>query len=191
MPIEHVNRKGKTFYLHQGTTKTGKPKYYFSTRSDGTLIDFIPDGFEVYENPQAQVFLRRIRPKIISDDEIAIVEDGMKRFSSEKYYRIDVRKNVIIVYTAGQDVDLLSELFVQFPMAKQKRPEINLEQMITYSPDLQFVLIDQDKRTFITQRYCFLGSIDDWIEIGKADKLATLVETYVKHLGQDSYFELY
>jgi len=41
-----------------------------------------------------------------------------------------------------------------------------------------------------TQRYCFLGSVDDWIEIGKPGKLSTLVKRYVKHLGQDSYVEL-
>jgi len=28
VPITHTNAKGKTSYLHQGTTKTGKPKYH-------------------------------------------------------------------------------------------------------------------------------------------------------------------
>ena len=36
----------------------------------------------------------------------------------------------------------------------------------------------------------FLGSIDDWIDIGHG-KLTTLVKTYLKHLGKDSYFELF
>jgi hypothetical protein len=47
------------------------------------------------------------------------------------------------------------------------------------------------KREFIAQRYCYLGSIDDWIDIGSPDTLQNLVKTYVKHLGQDSYFELF
>src|SRR2546421_1223220 len=37
VPITHTNAKGKTYYLHQGTTKTGKPKYYFSMESNGEL----------------------------------------------------------------------------------------------------------------------------------------------------------
>ena len=69
MPITHTNAKGKTYYLHQGTTKTGKPKYYFSMESGGPLADAIPEGFEMYENPNAQVFLRRIPPKLITDEE--------------------------------------------------------------------------------------------------------------------------
>ena len=53
VPITHTNAKSKTYYLHQGTTKTGKPKYYFSMESNGELAESIPVGFEIYENPKA------------------------------------------------------------------------------------------------------------------------------------------
>jgi hypothetical protein len=56
---------------------------------------------------------------------------------------------------------------------------------------LVFQLVDATRRTFQTQCYCFLGSVDDWIEIGNPGKLARLVKKYVKHLGQDSYVELW
>src|SRR4030095_12443088 len=69
VPITHTNAKGKTSYLHEGTTKTGKPKYYCSMESEGHLAEDIPVEFESYENPNAQVFLRRIPPKIIPDEE--------------------------------------------------------------------------------------------------------------------------
>ena len=42
----------------------------------------------------------------------------------------------------------------------------------------------------MTQRYCFIGSIDDWIDIGKPGKLLTLVKKYVKHIDKESFFEL-
>ncbi len=29
MGIVHINRKGDSYYLHQGVTKRGNPKYYF------------------------------------------------------------------------------------------------------------------------------------------------------------------
>jgi hypothetical protein len=61
-----------------------------------------------------------------------------------------------------------------------------LRQGIHYSPMLVFQLVDATRRTFQTLRYCFLGSVDDWIAIGKPGKLSTLVKKYVKHLGQDS-----
>jgi hypothetical protein len=34
MPVTHVNRSGDTCYLHAGTTKTGKPRYWFSETAE-------------------------------------------------------------------------------------------------------------------------------------------------------------
>src|SRR5215217_7846918 len=74
MVIEHVNRRGDTYYLHRGKTKTGKPKFFFSRKREGTLADSVPTGYEVYENPNAQVFLRKALPRVVTDDEVATVE---------------------------------------------------------------------------------------------------------------------
>jgi hypothetical protein len=67
----------------------------------------------------------------------------------------------------------------------------NLRKMVHYAPMLAFQLVDAQHRTFQTQRYCFRGSVDDWITIGKPGTLATLVKRYVKHLGQESYADLW
>jgi hypothetical protein len=67
----------------------------------------------------------------------------------------------------------------------------NLRKAIHFSPMMVFQLVDAKRRTFQTQRYCFLGSVDDWIEIGKPGKLTNLVKKYVKHLGKESYVELW
>ena len=42
-------------------------------QSEGTLAKSMPAGYEIYENPNAQVFLRRIPPKIITDEERQVV----------------------------------------------------------------------------------------------------------------------
>lgn len=191
MPITHVNAKGKIYYLHQGTTKTGKPKYHFSPKSEGNLVETIPEGFEIYENPNAQVFIRKIPPQLITDEEKAIVEDGMRQHSDVEYFKIDVQGNAIVIYTADQDVGAIVNIFKDFaPAMDDAKIRSALLPEIRYSPTLQFVLIDDKKRTFTTQRYCFRGSIDDWIDIDYG-KLEKLVRTYVKHLGKESYFELF
>src|SRR3989442_2152934 len=193
VPITPTNAKGKTYYLPQGTTKTGKPKYYFSMKSNGELAESIPAGFEIYENPNAQVFLRRIPPKIITDEERRIVEEGMRTYATVKDYRIDVKGNALLIYTAVQEIDALADLFKELYPAPTANVELmaNLRKAVHYSPMLVFQLVDAQRRTFQTQRYCFLGSVDDWIEIGKPGKLSTLIKRYVKHLGQDSYVELW
>src|SRR6266852_5699504 len=180
VPITHTNAKGKSYYLHQGTTKTGKPKYYFSMESNGELAASIPVGFEIYENPNAQVFLRRIPPKIITDEERQVVEDGMRKYAEVQDYKMDVKGNAIVVYTADQDIETLADLFKDMyptPAANTQLMTV-LRNEIHYSPMLQFILEDAQHRTFVTQRYCFRGAIDDWVYIGTPGKLATLVQKY-------------
>jgi hypothetical protein len=193
VPITHTNAKGQTFSLYQGTTKTGKPKYYFAMQSEGTLAKAVPAGYEIYENPNAQVFLRRIPPKIITDEECQIVEEGMRTYAEVKDYKVDVRGNALLIYTADQDMETLAAIVCNPHASREEntRRMTLLRQGIHYSPMLVFQLIDAQRRTFQTQRYCFLGSVDDWIEIGKPGKLTQLVKRYVKHLGQDSYVELW
>jgi len=192
VPITHTNAKGKTFYLHQGTTKTGKPKYYFSMANNGALAESIPEGFEIYENPNAQVFLRRIPPKIITDEECQVVEDGMRKYEEVQDYKIDVKGNAIVVYTADQDIETLAGLFKDMSPDPTTNPQLMtlLRKEIHYSPMLQFLLEDAQRRLFTAQRYCFRGAIDDWIDIGYGP-LTQLVKQYVPHLGQESYFDLF
>jgi len=192
VPITHTNAKEKTYYLHQGTTTTGKPKYYFSPKPDGTLAEAIPAGFEIYENPNAQVFLRKIPPRLITDEERQVVEDGMRKYADVKDYRIDVKGKAIVIYTADQDIETLAELFKDLsptPSANRQFRSL-LRKEIHYSPMVQFLLEDEQRRLFTAQRYCFRGAIDDWIDIGYGP-LTKLVKQYVKHLGKESYFELY
>jgi hypothetical protein len=63
MPITHTSRNGKTYNLHTGPKRCGGTQHYFSTKPTGTLAQRLPEGFEVYETVNAQVYLRRQQPK--------------------------------------------------------------------------------------------------------------------------------
>ena len=96
MTMMHTNRKGKTYYLHQGITKKGNPKYFFALRDEGDLVETIPPGYEIYENPNAQVFLRRIRPQIVTAVVVAIVLIYYIQFTVNSYFCDDVEKRKMI-----------------------------------------------------------------------------------------------
>src|SRR6266446_1593721 len=104
----------------------------------------------------------------------------------------NTKGNTIVVYTADQDIETLAEVFKDMYSGPSANTQLMtlLRNEIHYSPMLQFMLEDAQRRTFVTQRYCFRGAIDDWVDIGTPGKLATLVQKYVKHLGKESYFEL-
>jgi hypothetical protein len=188
MLVQYIIRRGQSLYLHKASTKTGRKKYFFSMKREGDQADSIPDGFEIYENPNSQVFLRKKQPRLITDEEAALVDEGMKKFSDVECYIIDIKKHIITVYTSDQGVDRWSDIFGAL---SQSRAKEMFSRFASYSPMLQFVLEDKERRLFITRRYCFLGSVDDWIEISQADTIGNLVREYLKHLGQDSFFELF
>ena len=51
-------------------------------------------------------------------------------------------------------------------------------------------MLEEAEREFRVERYCFLGSTDDWIDLGGSDQLETLLKKYVKHLGRESFYHL-
>jgi hypothetical protein len=164
MPVTHVNRKRDTYYLHAGTTKTGKSRYWFAKSAEGDLVESIPEGYEVYENPDAQVFLRKEVPRLVSDEEIAIVREGLRKYAKDRRCMADVRERHIIVYYSER-----GELYLKV---------------------LRFTLIDEDHRSFAAERWCFLGSIDDWIPLSNSGKLPKLVQHYGPHIGKESFYDL-
>ena len=63
-------------------------------------------------------------------------------------------------------------------------------QSLSYSPMMQFVLNDAQTREFVVQRWCFLGSVDDWISLSSSTDLNELVKKYGRHLGKESFYDL-
>jgi hypothetical protein len=145
--VTYINRKGQTYYLHQGSTKSGKPKYFFARRDTGDLVETVPQGYEIYENPNARAVLRKMQPQIITDEELAIVEAGLQRYSQLERFIVDVKKNTIVIYTPDQDIDLLADTLDLLPGTRAKVIAV-VDTLLTYSPMLQFVLIGKAHRLF-------------------------------------------
>jgi len=182
MPITYINRKEDTYYLNEGKTKTGKPKYYFSKKDKGNLVDSIPDGYEIYENPNAQIFLRRKMQTSIIKEELEIVKLELKTNKELQHYIVDIKDNRIIIYTAEDSFSGIKNEFSKlFPLDKIGKVKKVLERSLHYMPMLQFILDNKKTRNFIVKRYCFKGSIDDWIFLDSSTELKLLGKKYCKH----------
>jgi hypothetical protein len=185
MPVTHTNRKRDTYYLHAGTTKAGKPRYWFSTRAEGDLPGSIPDGYEVYENPDGQVFLRKRKPQVVTPEEVAVVKDGLERFAPGQNCVVDLRDEHLVDYHAERvtlDLEGFGFGFRELPASYRN-----------YMKVMRFTLVDEKARTFRVQRWCFRGSIDRWIDLwasGGEGKPPDLVKEFCPHIGRESFYEL-
>lgn len=78
--------------------------------------------------------------------------------------RVERKLRVLTVSVADRKEDLLHE----FRSLAQWRGLNELpDRFWNYEPQLQFVLVNAKQRLFQARRYCYLGSIEDWIDIGE------------------------
>jgi hypothetical protein len=200
MTVQHKNRTGKTYYLREGITKTGKPRYFFSLQQDGKgeVVEHIPDGYEIYEHPEnAQVFLRKKRPDLITDIEKHLVEKHLEQLTRSKRYLVDYKDEYITIYESDTDIGELKDMFGDFIEGIPLRPGLNADEAMNalveisnqnYTAMLRFHLVDKKRRSFAAQRFCLLGSIDDWIFLSGPENLKKLVGRYIRLLGTEEFF---
>jgi hypothetical protein len=114
MSIAYTNRKGVTYYLCQGVTKTGKPRYYFGREPKGEPVDEIPQGFRISESVNGRVSLVKDRAMQILLKEIAVVEAAVQRHPKARNYRVNVKHDRIEVYElVGPSADELISALAQ------------------------------------------------------------------------------
>jgi len=196
MPITYTNRKGFTYVLNKGVTKTGKPRYYFAREQKGEPVEEIPAGYEIEESVNAVVSLVKARPQIIHPEETAVVEAAVRRHPKARNYRVAVKHDQIIIYERiGPDADALMDIFSQFavftPQRSKEHVEDFLDRSAQFTPIMRFILDDPEQREYHAERWCYRGSIDDWIYAGYSGKIDKLVKTLAPKLGTDDFFELY
>ncbi|WP_226036793.1 hypothetical protein [Aquibacillus saliphilus] len=180
MAITYENFRGDMYYLHKRMTKKGNATYHFSKKSAGADVDKIPEGYEIYENPNGRVFLRKAIKKVLDDKEIKIIETAMSKHCLISDFKLDIKKEFITVYTLSTPVTNLANLGA-----------INLDKIKDYQAVMRFELLDEDTREFGVERFCFFDDVDDWIPLDSSKNLQKLVEEYVRHIGQESFYELY
>lgn len=194
--MNYTNRKGVDYFLCKGTTKTGKPRYYFARQPKGEAVDAIPEGYEIEESVNGIVSLVKIRPKLIAPEETAAVEAALKRHPTGRNYRISVKYDQIIVYERrGPGAESLVDIFGKFnlfsPEYLRASLQDHLDQSAQFSPIMRFILEDPERRIYRVERWCFLGSIDDWIYAGRSDTIEVLAHKLIPMLGTDSFYDLY
>ena len=195
MPITYTNRKGFTYFLNKGVTKTGKPRYYFAKEQKGEPVDEVPQGYEIEESVNAVVSLVKFRPKLIPYEESACVEDALAGHPRKHKYRVAVKNNQIVVYeSTGGD---LAGFFKTFNFLGFDREgtrnslQDEMDRSAQFTPVLRFILDDQKTREYHAERWCYLGSIDDWIYVGHSGKIEQLAKNLTPKLGTDEIYELY
>jgi hypothetical protein len=188
MTLRYTNHKGETYYLHKGTGKKGGSQYSFSKKQVGIPVKSIPKGYEIYGGPNGRVFLRKIVPKKITQEEVSAVENGIRQHAKLNDYKIDVKGKAITIYLPDKEIDDLRSCFDSLVFVNHSLLDKSLKNILTYSPIMRFILSDQKGRRFRVERAGFLD--DDWVLLDDSNDLQKLAKKYCRHLGKDSFYDL-
>lgn len=190
MPFTYTNRKGFTYYLCQATTKTGKTRYYFAREPKELPVEKMPDGYQVEESVNGVVSVVKASPQLVSPEELATIEAALKKLPKSHKYRATIKNKQIIIYESrsADFGEVLAKIGWSVPGGLGKELD---ERYAQFSPIMRFILEEPEERIFSPQRWCFRGSIDDWISAGSPAKIETLAKKLVPKLGTDDFYELY
>jgi hypothetical protein len=198
MPVSYTNRKGMTYILYRGLTRTGKPRYNFGRprQSQGEPVSEIPSGYTISESVNGVVFLVKDRPALIRPEEVAVVEAAVQQHPEARHYRIAVKGKRIEIYEqVGPDYNaLVRELHipgVSRPGLAEELRDLE-ERHAQYTPVLRFTLFDPRQRLYSVERMCYLGSIDGWLELhGQTGPVEKLARALIPTLGTEQFYELW
>jgi hypothetical protein len=197
MPVSYTNRKGVTYMLYRGRTRTGKPRYYFGRlgQGQGEPVSELPPGYTISESVNGVVSLVKDRPSLIQPEEVEAVEQAVQQHPEAHRYRVAVKGNRIEVYEqVGPDYnELVSELNIPGLSRPGLAEELRAleERHAHYTPVLRFTLLDRMQRRYGSERMSYLGGIDDWLELGQTGLVAKLAHALIPTLGTEQFFELW
>ena len=189
-PVSYTNRQGRTYYLHAATRKSGKTVYVMKTTAAGALTE-LPEGYAITENVNGQIGVGRKKPRIITEEEEALVVKKLNDLGFENY-RCEAKSGYLTIWEPSPSLAKVPELVVNFPGLSPHHLSVFLKKHIEAAPMeaiLRFRLTDKKRRLFNLERMTWRGD-GGWKSLWQEAPLDQLAAKYLPHIGKDSFYEL-
>lgn len=194
--LSYTNRHGRTYYLHEGLTKTGKPRYFAARSVREGAIATMPAGFELTESINGVVSVRRVdaSPKLIPDTDVAKVSDALSKHAHLAQHRVEERKNEIIIYepsggTSSASIDHMAGIFGLDRETVVSRLG-SAQSRTHFDPVMKFTPATFGQGGhYMAFRMSYRGD-GGWLPLSHG-RLPTLLKKYLRHIGTDEFFELF
>lgn len=193
MPIEFKNIKQGTYYIKSKKTKKSNISYFMTRKNDKDCLENLPNGYEVFERyDTGMMYIRKIKKSNVRIEEIKILEKELKNNNSIIDYKLDVNGDEIKIYVAEKEGnDQIFEMFDKQLFSKEQHEFIR-SHFKRYEEKMRINLKERKtNREFEVMRYCYRGSIDDWITIDGGENIELLAKENLIHLGKKSYYDLF
>ena len=184
--LEYTNRKGQVYFFREVTGKRGS-RIACSTKETENDLCTIPKTHEIAETPNGQVSCRKKMKREITKDEIEYTE-SVPPCMVELNIRIAIEEKSKALIIHSKKTDGLERALKMLPVHPGIKTSI-LADNIPFEPVLKFELSDKSKRTFAAYRMCWMDQ-NEWMFLQEGS-LHALLDEFVPHIGQESFYELF
>jgi hypothetical protein len=196
-PASYTNRFGDTYYLHQGTTKTGKTRYFVARTVVAGALSAVPEGYEFTESLNGVVSVKRSGgpPSLVPHADVDTVRRELARHAHLRHYAVDVRKDEIIVYEPEGSLGEMVQDPAGWGLAFGLPPEVLVRRLearasrTRYAPVMKFGFAFVGvPGVYLAYRRHYSGESGWWML--SHGPLLKLLRRYLPHLGTEKFFEL-
>jgi hypothetical protein len=219
MKIEYINRFGKTFYLHTVRNQKGSLRYVMKRSEDGAISE-IPDGYEICEDVNGVVSIRKVVSQLIREAEAQLVRSKLVELGL-RGYRVGIKDKYLTVYEPEQNEEtirdylktindlelkeiehLASFLPPHHPVAEKVLELIERKQSLPNDKKIRKMLessrvspilrfiLQNKKKRIFRVERMTFRGEGGWRDLHDFLPLQKAVIKYLRHLGKESFFDL-
>ncbi len=184
----HTNRSGTTFYLHEGKTKTGKPRYYVAKTVGPGACAALPKGFEVSESINGVVSVRRksAMENAVPTTDVAKVETAIRSHPHLEGYVARAEGDAIVIFEPQPRPEELRRMAQMYGSFRTEAFVTERLKRAQYTPVLKF---EREGASYAVRRMTYRGK-GGWSWSLEAGELPALVKKFLPKVGTDDFFEL-
>lgn len=187
--LSYENCRGDRYYLHEGKTKTGKPRYFFARDIRDGALAAMPDGFEVAESINGVVSIRRNKAgeASIPPGDLALVEAAIGRYRNLRWYKARAVGSAIQVFEPHPRPEELRSLSGHFILPRRAAGYVEERmQKAQYTPVMKF---EREGDRYVAYRMTYRGR-GGWSWPLATGRLQDLVKKFLPSVGTEKFFDL-
>jgi hypothetical protein len=179
--LSYENRLGDRYYLHQGATKTGKPRYFFAKTVREGALTAMPAGFEVSESANGVVSVRRQLPggPAIPDADLEVVRSVLAAHPRLRQCVARIQKRAIVVYEPVAGIAALDGL-----------SSPRMDRVLNRGQVQPVIKLERRGGEYAVFRMTYRGR-SGWSYCLATGKLQALATRYLRLIGTDDLYELF
>lgn len=192
MALQFFNRQGDCYYIKSKLTKKGNKTYFMTKKEDENCLEILPIGYEVFEKPDTSImFIRQRKENIFKNTEIQLIEKELKKNEAIIDFKLDIIGSEIKIYIAEKEGNERLFQLWEKPFYSEEKINDLRKKFMRFEEKMRISKkVRKETNGYEFQRYCYRGSINDWISIDGGENLATLAKENIHHLGRESYYDL-